>query len=251
MKKVKLHGFVLKQSEYSESSLIIRFLSKEHGVIGIIAKGFRKNSEQRQLLNMGQYELGVVEPKEAGLWLLYDFDLLCDNSVFPASATWVAAECGLELLSKMIAPHEDFALLYQLAQSYLAYLHGVTDNAILIFWRLFFRVLRLSGIGSPLDACCVCNSALRNYKVIDRQHWGFVCRDCEAEISDAEQVQHLSPESVEILRLLPEIGNHLQSFKLGRKEVAEINHLLEMYWDAHHKQTLKLKSLSVLSQFYN
>lgn len=251
MKKVKLHGFVLKQSAYSESSLIIRFLSKEHGLIGIIAKGFRKNTEHRQLLNMGMYEIGVVEPKEAGLWLLYDFDLMEDNSVYPSSATWVAAESGLELISKMIVPNEDFALLYQLAERYLSYLHGVAENAILIYWRLFFRLLKVSGIGSPLDACCVCNGSIESFRVIETQHCGFLCRSCESEINNAEQMQYLSPASSEILRLLPEIGNHLHSFKVGRKEVSEINQLLERYWHAHHKQTLKLNSLSVLSQFYN
>jgi hypothetical protein len=61
----------------------------------------------------------------------------------------------------------------------------------------------------------------------------------------------LSPNSSKILQLLPEISRHLQELKLCRKDLIEINTIFEGYWLAHHKQALKLKSLSVLVQFYS
>ncbi len=250
MKKLKVRGILVKQSEYSDSSMILRFLSREHGIIGIIAKGIRKQTEKYQLTNLCEYDLGLYEPKEAGLWLLYGQDLVKDYSRFPTSATWAAAECGLEMISQMIVPADEHMQLYKLTLSYLDYLQGVSTNAVLIFWRLFLRLLRFSGVGSPLDECCCCQQPLSSYDVIDQQHWGFVCKQCLQDMVNMEQLLYLSPLSSEILRLMPEIGKHINDVKPGKQQLGEINNLLEKYWDKHHKQTLKLKSLSVLSQFY-
>ncbi|MDD2228611.1 MAG: DNA repair protein RecO [Candidatus Cloacimonetes bacterium] len=251
MKKTKLQGILIKQSEYSDSSLILRFLSKEQGIIGVLAKGIRKQTEKHQLNNLCEYDLGLYEPKEAGLWLLYEQDWVKDYAKFPSPATWAAAECGLELISQMVVSPEEHLHLYQLTLSYLDYLQGVPTNAALIFWRLWLRLLRFSGVGSPLDVCCHCHKPLSLYNVIDQQHCGLICSSCIDDLHHVDSLMYLSPQSAEILRLIPEIGKHLNEIQLGKRELSEINSLLERYWDCHHKQTLKLKSLSVLSQFYD
>ncbi|MDD3235340.1 MAG: DNA repair protein RecO [Candidatus Cloacimonetes bacterium] len=251
MKKVKLQGILIKQSEYSDSSLILRFLSKEQGIIGVIAKGIRKQTEKQQLNNLCEYNLGLYEPKEAGLWLLYEHDWVRDYTEYTSPATWAAAECGLELISQMVVSPEENLQLYELTLSYLDYLQGVSANAVLIFWRLWLRLLRFSGVGSPLDACCCCHKPLSLYNVIDLQNSGLICRPCINDLHNMDSLVFLSPTSAEILRLMPEIGKHINEIKICKQELTEINSLLEKYWDCHYKQTLKLKSLSVLSQFYS
>lgn len=251
MRKTKLRGILIKQSEYSDSSMILRFLSREHGVIGIIAKGIRKQTERQQLNNLCEYELGLYEPKEAGLWLLYEQEMIKDYSLYPSPSTWAAAACGLELINQMIIPVYEHIHMYELTISYLDYLQNVTNNAVLIFWRLFLRLLRFSGVGSPLDECSLCHKPLSSLNVIDQQSCGLICKQCLQETATVEHLIYLSATSTEILRLMPEIGKHLDELKPGKRELNEINGLLERYWDSHHKQTLKLKSLSVLSQFYN
>ncbi len=250
MKKHRLQGIILKQIEYSESSLVLRFLSKEFGAISILAKGVRKQAEKIQFTNLHEYDMGLSEPKESGLWLYIDHDLLANYSTYPNPATWAAAECGMELISQMITSSDEHAPIYELAKSYLDYLKRVDSNAILIFWRFFIRMLRLGGVGSRLDSCCVCHKSLDNFEVIDLQHGGLLCSSCRQDNSNHENQQKLSELSSQVLRLMPEIAYHLSEIRLSRREVAEINLLLERYWDSHHKQTLKLKSLSVLCQFY-
>jgi len=250
MKKQRLRGMLIKQIEYSESSLILRFLSREQGMIGVISKGIRKQAEKIQFCNLNEYDMGLSEPKESGLWLHIDHDWLCDYSSFPSPATWAAAECGMELISQMTVSSEEHIQIYELAISYLKYLQQVPGNAILIFWRFFIRLLRVSGIGSPLDSCCICQKSLNHFDVLDLQHGGLLCTACRTDNSNFDNQQGLSELSSRILELMPEIGTHLNDLKPGKREVSEINQLLERYWDSHHKQTLKLKSLSVLSQFY-
>ncbi len=250
MKKHRLKGIILKQIEYSENSLVLRYLSREHGLISILAKGVRKQAEKIQFTNLQEYDMGLSEPKESGLWLYNDHDLLANYSTYPNPATWAAAECGMELISQMIISSDEHAHIYDLAISYLEYLNQVNTNAILIFWRFFIRMLRIGGVGAPQDFCCVCHQSLDSYDVIDLQHGGLLCHACRQDNSNHENQQKLSELSSQVLRWIPEIGNHLGEIKLSRREVGEINLLLERYWDRHNKQTLKLKSLSVLGQFY-
>lgn len=250
MRKSKLQGILIKQLEYSDSSLILRFYSKEQGLIGVLAKGMRKKTEKQQLTNLCEYELGLYEPREAGLWLLYDYDMIRDYSAFPSAATWAAAECGLELISQIVVTQDEQALFYQLCTSYLAYLQDVKTNAVLIFWRFYLRIIRQSGIGSPLDSCVLCHQTEKRYTAFDEQLDGLLCQDCHQDRNPADHLQTLSPTSSKLLQLMPEIGVHLNDFTLSKTELAEINNVLDKYWQSHHKHELRLKSMAVLAQFY-
>jgi len=249
--KTKLQAILIKQSQYSESSLILQFFTLQYGMISVIAKGIRKKSEQQQLLPLCEYELLAYEPKEQGLWLFSEANIIRNFSVYLGSATWAAAETGLELISHLIIPQEDIATIYNLTIAYLEYLKKVKSNAILIFWRFFNRITILSGIGNPLSNCCICNNALSLPSAYLKSKGGFVCENCLPEIYPNDALLILSPPARKILLLLPEIGNHLEEITLDRAVVNEINTAFALYWQAHHKQTLHLKGLSVLTQFYN
>ncbi|MEN6444964.1 MAG: DNA repair protein RecO [Candidatus Cloacimonas sp.] len=249
--KNKLRAILVKQSKYSESSLILQFFSREFGHIGVLAKGILKNNEKQQLLPLCEYELIAYEPKEQGLWLFSEAFLIRDFSVYANSATWTAAETCLELVSQLIISQEDIATIYDLTISCLTYLQKVNNNAILIFWRFLNRITILSGIGNPLSYCCLCKKPLSVPIAYLKTKGGLVCEKCLPEINPDNALMILSPPARNILTLLPEIANHLEDIKINRAVVNEINTVFELYWQAHHKQALHLKGLSVLAQFYN
>jgi DNA repair protein RecO len=238
---MKTRGIILTIIPYSESSLICKLLSSELGQISLIAKGIRKKEEP--LLRLWEYELNLLEPKEEGLYLLKEARELTDYSTYPEVATWAAADSGAELLSQIIIPQPEAAVYYKLLTDYLSYLQKVDKNAVLILWRLFLRVFQLLGIGLELDLCSICH---QRAPILAHTGTGeLICGACKSRSS-----KQFSPLASEIIRLLPEIANHIQRLDLNRWVVGEINGFLLDYFYAHHKQTLKLKSLSVLSQFY-
>ncbi|GAB1366578.1 hypothetical protein MASR1M36_14490 [Candidatus Cloacimonadaceae bacterium] len=247
MRKAKLNAILIKQSEYGDSSLIYRFFTSEHGQIGVLAKGIRKNQEH--LLALCQYELNVFEPKEPGLWLFAEASLLKDYSAFPSTSTWAAAECGMELVSQIIIPQEDIGAVFDLALSFLVYLQKTPVNAILILWRFMLRVTIFSGIGNPFASCCLCEKAFSHYSAYLRSKGGMLCKACSRDMSPNDDLFWLSETSSRIIGLLPEIGNYLTEIKLSPPTINEINSVFEYYWLAHHKHPLKLKSLGLLSQF--
>ena len=167
-----------------------------------------------------------------------------DYSRFPSTSTWVVADAGLEFLGNILIPAHEAQEYYALMLSYLGYLQNVSQNAIFILWRLMLRVYQLLGIGAELNFCMACHSqsAPMAFDASGRVY----CAKCLPQV----KAKPFSPQAREILRLLPEIANHLDAFQPDRGVIAEINELFSAYFFAQYKKTLKLKSLSVLSQFY-
>jgi DNA repair protein RecO len=249
--KNKLRAILVKQSKYSESSLILQFFSREFGHIGVIAKGILKKNEKQQLLTLCEYELIAYEPKEQGLWLYSEANLISNFSVYPNSLSWATAETGVELINQLILAQEDITTIYDLTIAYLKYLQQVKDNAVLIFWRFLNRITILSGIGNPLTNCGICKKAISTPSAYLKSKGELICEECLNDINISSDLIILSPLGQNILALLPEIGNHLQEIKLNRAVINEINSFFELYWQVHHKQPLHLKGLSVLAQFYD
>ena len=243
---IKCMGIVLSIFPYSESSLILKVLSWDRAQISIIAKGWRK--KQQPILRFMEYEFTLYEPKEEGLYLLKELCPGKDYSSYASTSTWAAAEAGAELCAKIIIPVNDSKQYYTLLTQYLEYIAPLQENAILIFWRLMLRLFIMMGIGIRLQCCDSCCKAKEPFAYDASGE--IICQDCLQKLSWSDRYTPLSPTSKKVLRLLPEIANHLQDSRLTHCDVSEINQLFLSYYSAHQKQTLKLKSLSVLSQFY-
>ncbi|HNQ42781.1 MAG TPA: DNA repair protein RecO [Candidatus Cloacimonadota bacterium] len=249
MSKITTPAILCNITPYSESSLIIRAFSFGRGYISIIAKGWRKKAEKEQILRFWEYELVLSEPREEGLYILSEANMLTDYSHYPCLATWAAAECGIELLSQLIVPYQEYRHYYTLASEYLKYLSKVEDNAILIFWRLLERVFVLSGIGRDLQMCHECGTQATPY-AFDQGSGDVICRACALDRLETGRYLELSDTASSVLSSMHSIGNHLNDFSLERSQISEINTLYFGYYQAHQKHKLKLKSMSVLLQLY-
>lgn len=244
---IKTLGIISSIIPFGDTSLILKALSWDKGQISILAKGWRK--KQEPVLRFCEYEFTLYEPKEEGLHLLKEASVLQDFTQYPSTEIWAAAEAGVELLSKIIIPSNESHDYYTVQREYLAYLQKTRINGILIFWRLFLRVFKLLGIESQLNTCRICGSKRALYAIDNVA--GHICQECFGDLSESGQYTLLSQDATEILRLLPEIGMHLDRIKVSTVAVSELNRYFLQYYQVHQKQTLKLKSLSVLCQFYD
>ncbi|MCB5287808.1 MAG: DNA repair protein RecO [Candidatus Cloacimonetes bacterium] len=243
---IKCMGIVLSIFSYSESSLILKVLSWDKAQISIIAKGWRKKPEP--ILRFVEYEFTLYAPKEEGLYLLKELCQSRDFSSYASTSTWAAAEAGAELCAKIIIPSPEAKQYYTLLTQYLGYIAPMQENAILIFWRLMLRIFTMLGIGIRLQRCdsCLLSKEPFAYNLAGE----IICQDCLQKLPLPDIYTQLSPVARKVLLLLPEIANHLQDIHLAHSDISQINQLFLSYFAAHQKQTLKLKSLSVLSQFY-
>lgn len=243
---IKTQGIIIGIIPYSESSLILKIQSRELANISILAKGWRKKPEP--LLRFCEYDFCVLAPKEEGLFLLKEAALQRDLSQYPSTSTWAAAEAGAELISKFLIPQDEAGKYYQLLLNYLIYLQNLEINGILIFWRLFSRTLIFMGIDPSFSSCAIC--ATQSPAFAFNGFGETICEHCHLALKHQDQYTPLSSDARKILELLPEIGAHIHDQEPRLEVVGELNRLFISYFEAHQKQTLKLKSLSVLSQFY-
>lgn len=243
---IKSIGLILNTYPYSESSLILKVITWDHGLISIIAKGIRR--KQGSLTRFGEYEFQLYPPKEEGLYLLKDHSLIRDFSTYPSPQSWTVADCGLELFSKILYPQPDNREYYTLITEYLKYLQKTKHNGILIFWRMFSRLLRLMGVPLNLSTCAICNQ--KQALIAYNPSGELICNDCKMNLPFEHGFRALNPNAQNIITLLPEIGNHLSEIKITQKDITQINELFLFHYAAMQKHNLKLKSLNVLCQFY-
>jgi len=243
---IKLHGIVSGIIPYSDSSQILKVLSWDRAHLSIMAKGWRKKPEP--LLRFCEYEFSLYEPKTEGLYLLKEASLMEDFSSYPTTQSWAAAEAGMELISKIMIPITESDQYYVLLREYLIYLQKTGNNGILIFWRLFLRIFKLMGIANENTGCHICGKQKLVYAIDGCSE--HICKDCYMSRENIYPYTVFSDSAQKILALMPEIGLHLNELRLTKGLVAELNSYFLNYYIAHQKQTLKLKSLSVLSQFY-
>lgn len=248
--KLKLQGCLVKMSEYSESSLILQVFTRELGSLSILAKGIRKSQNRNQLNPLSEYEFSLYAPREAGLYLLSESSLLLERNFCSLPESWAAADCALELYSLLIIPTEESPVYYRLLNAYLAYLAKLEGNAILIWWRFLLRVFMMLGTPFQPATCSSCQGSgpIRAYA---KGTADLICADCFDPGPDADRYTSLSPQSSQILALLPQIGDHLSTLTPSRASVQQINLLLAEFYYSHFNHELKLKSLKVLEQYYS
>jgi DNA repair protein RecO len=243
---IKERAIVISIIPYGETSQILRVIAQNKAHIAIMAKGWRK--KQEPVLRFCEYEFNLTEPKEEGLYFLNEANFLEDFSSYPTTSTWAAAEAGAELISNILISNHEAEDYFLLLRNYLSYLKNIPNNGILLFWRLFLRIFMLLGISPEIGRCSICGQ--NKSRIAANNDAELICADCFESLANPAHYTLLQKNTIDILDKLPQIGNHLESTSLNRSTVSEINKLFTSYYSAHQKQTLKLKSLSVLSQFY-
>lgn len=169
--KLKTRCFLLRKQLYSESSLILHVFAENLGMITILAKGLRKSKDRQEVLlnSLDEYEVIITEPATPGLYTLND---LCQLSEYPTDMplqTWVCAQAGAELLTKLLFPLDETPQFYLALKQYLTYQRKVTANPITIFWRFVVHITKLLGIPIRLNTCGDCGADLGMFGNTDQQ----------------------------------------------------------------------------------
>ena len=243
----KCNAFVLKVTEYSNTSQIIQFFSKEFGHIGVIAKGTRnpKNKHYGLIQHLGNYEI-VIYKKDTSLSLLKEISVIDDHSELTSEFTMTAlAHAAAELYLQLMFEEDDYEKFYILLTRFYEYLPRVKNNHILIFWRFLLRVASFLGFSLKFSQCQVCgtqNSEL--FHGISFVHNGFICSNCAKKRATTEHFQ--INESTRKLLLTIRSLHDLESFEITEQDIKTINTIVRTYLSYHLHKKIHLRSLEVL-----
>lgn len=243
----KCNAFVLKVTEYSNTSQIIQFFSKEFGHIGVIAKGTRnpKNKYYGLIQQLGNYEI-VIYKKDTTLSLLKEISLINDHNRLASDLNMIAlAHAAAELYLQLMFEEDDYEKFYILLTQFYEYLPIVKKNHILIFWRFLLRVASFLGFSLRFNQCHVCgtqNSDL--FHGISFIHNGFICSNCAGKRAATEHFQ-INESTRKLLLTLKSLHN-LESFEISEQDIKTINTIFRTYLSHHLHKKIHFRSLEVL-----
>lgn len=242
---VKWEGIIIRSIDYGESSKVITLFSREHGKVGIMARGAKKPKSRlaavSQLFTHGYYlcktGAGSGMPDLSQGDILESYRELRQDILRTAYAAYFA-----ELLDRLTHEREANPFLFQLLLLTFRYLDEGKDPEILA--RIFeSKMLIVAGIRPQLQACCNCGREEEPYKISVTQG-GLLCPQCQA--SDPYAIA-VATGTWKLLRLFQLFDLE----RLGEIEVkaatrSQLRHVLRSFIDEH--LDLRLKSRSFLDQ---
>ena len=236
MKIIEVEGIVLTTTNYSESSKILNVLTKEHGVIGIMAKGCRKpKSKLRSVSNKLVYGKFNIYYKENALSTLISVDLINSYPNILKSLTNISyASLIIDLVNQVSKENND-SRLFTLTENALDKINE-GYNPLVITNILELKCLEYLGVMPNLDECALCGSK-KDIVTIDASRGGYICRNCHTN----EKI--VSEKTVKLLRMYYYV-DIAKITKLDVKDSVEndINEFLEDYYDRYTGVYLKSKN---------
>lgn len=239
----KVEGIVLKVTPYKESSKIINVLTKEHGLIGMIAKGASSvKSNLRTSTSLYTYGYFYIYYKENKLSLLTQVDIINNYTNIKNDITLISYMAYICDLSYQVLKQNDDNNIFNII---IESLNKIEDNLdpLIITNIVELKYLDYLGISLNLDKCIKCGKT-SEILTIDGDEGGFICKSCH---SDEEIV---NPKTIKMLRMYYYVDiKSITSIKVSDSIKNEINMFLNKYYDRY--TGLYLKSKDFLNKIVN
>lgn len=192
MSTEKTDALVIRQADWSESSRVVTFFTREFGRISAVAKGAKrlKGPFEIALDLLTACRIVFIRKSSGGLDILTECQLISRfkpherdlDSLY--SGYYVA-----ELLSELTEPDDPHPILYAEALSTLNHLaEGIFPRLTLLRFEL--TVLREIGQLPAFDHCVACNQPItpESSYALWLSQGGIVCRNCQHEDSSPNRI---------------------------------------------------------------
>lgn len=232
----KVEGIVLNERAYGETSKIINVITKQYGIIGIIAKGARTlKSEFRTTTTKLSYGYFNIIYKEGKLSTLMNVDIINPfKNIIKDIQKISYASFILELTEQVIKQtHKN---IFDIMTSSLEKINEGYDPLIILN-IVELKYLDYLGVMPILDRCSVCGST-NNIITLSSDKGGYVCKNCHTN----EKI--ISEKAIKLIRMFYYVDiSKITKLEIGNVTKHEINEFLDMYYDTYTGLYLKSKSL--------
>lgn len=235
-----MEGFVLSAIPYKETSRILNVLTKEYGVIGVIAKGCRSiKSKIKTISERFSYGYFHIYYKKNGLSTLVDGDVIDYFENIKSDIVKISYMTYMSELTLGVYNESENDSIYSLFISSIKKIEDGLDPQV-ISNILELQYLSFLGINLDLDKCVKCGSS--KIVTISLLKGGYVCNKCMTN-------EYIYNEKViKMLRLY----NYVDISKISKLDIDKnvsntINDILDKYYDEysgiHPKSKSFLKSI--------
>lgn len=231
----KVEGIVINEKAYGETSKIINVITKEYGIIGIIAKGARTlKSEFRVSTAKLSYAYFNIIYKEGKLSTLVSADIINPFKNIIKDINKISYAVYILELSEQVVKQTN-QNIFDLMLSGLIKINEGYDPLI-IMNIIELKYLDYLGVMPVLDRCSVCGST-NNIVTLSSDKGGYVCKNCYS----TEKI--ISEKAIKLIRLFYYVDiSKISKLEIGDVSKKEINDFLDMYYDRYTGLYLRSKS---------
>lgn len=223
----KVEGIIISELAYGETSKIINIFTKEHGIIGVIAKGSKSlKSKLRTVSEKYTYGYFHIYYKEDKLSTLIEVDVINYYSKIKSDLLlfgYLAYIC--ELSSQVFKDNND-SKIYNLLISVINKIdYGL--NPVVLTNILEIKLLDYIGVSLNLDECVMCGNKT-NIITINGDSGGFVCAHCRTN----EMIY--DDKTIKMLRMYYYVEiDSITSLDISNNVVNNINDFLNLYYERY------------------
>lgn len=231
----KVEGIVINEKAYGETSKIINIITKEYGIIGIIAKGARTlKSEFRVSTAKLSYAYFNIIYKEGKLSTLVSADIINPFKNIIKDINKISYAVYILELSEQVVKQTN-QNIFDLMLSGLIKINEGYDPLI-IMNIIELKYLDYLGVMPVLDRCSVCGST-NNIVTLSSDKGGYVCKNCYS----TEKI--ISEKAIKLIRLFYYVDiSKISKLEIGDVSKKEINDFLDMYYDRYTGLYLRSKT---------
>ena len=224
---VDVEGIVLNTIDYSETSKIINVITKEYGLIGIMAKGVRQlKSETRALCERLVYAKFNIYYKEGKLSILKSGDIIDNFKNIKKDIIKISYASFLLELAGQVIKQNDNVDIYNILISGLKKINEGYD-AMTIMNIVELKYLDYLGVMPVIDSCSKCGS--KEYiTTLSSKVGGYVCGRCLTK----EKI--VSDKTIKLVRMFYYVDiDKISKLEVSKEVIREINKFLDEYYDAY------------------
>ena len=223
----EVDGFILTETPYGESSKIINVLTKEFGIIGIIAKGANSLKSKNRVATLKlTYAKFNIYYKENKLSTLVSADIInplknIRSDIFLISYLTYLAELTSQVVKQSNAKsvYDDFIIAILKIEEGL--------DPLVITNILEIKYLEKLGVLFNLDECVICGSKT-SIATISADAGGFVCKNC------LTNEYLVAPKIIKMIRMYYYVNiKSITNIKIDEDIKKTINEFLDMYYEKY------------------
>lgn len=229
-------GIIVNETNYGETSKILNVITKEKGLISVMAKGCKNlKSPLRSVSSKLTYGTFIIYYKENKISTLKEVSVLDNFKNLKKDITSISyAAYMLELSEGVIKQKNDPRIFDLLIQS----LKKIDEDfdPLVIMNILELKYLEFLGVMPIIDSCAMCGKKT-GIVTLSSYRGGYVCKDCytnETMVSD---------KTIKLIRMFYYVDiSKITKLDISPKSKNEINLFLDDYYSRYTGLYLKSKS---------
>ena len=239
----EVEGFIISEQNYGETSKIINVLTKDHGMLGIIAKGAKK-IKSPFFNKVSKFTLANlnIQYKKDKISTLISIDVIDNYKNIKSDIEKITYTSIISELVSQIYKNDDSDEIYDI---YSLCLKKINEGFSALGITNIFKLKMLShlGVELKLDACAICGSK-KDIITVSVNSGGYICKNCY------KSEKLVSEAAIKLIRAFKYIDiNNITKFDVSNTTLLEISNFIDEYYETYTGIYLKSnKFLNILER---